>query len=107
MKAHLSRYIKAYFSSWWMPLAHYAVALALLVAFLVLGVHLCYAAALGLGVLLVTCLVVSALGMLVAACVHLYKKRKLEGLVNLIAFLCLFLFPAGLYYAVIALMFGR
>ena len=104
MKARFSRYVQTYLSSWWMPAAHYAAVLVFLALFVATGL---FAAS---GFTAIVCdvltglLVLAALGMFLASCVNYRKKRKLYGLVNLMFFACLFLFPALLYAAIGALL---
>lgn len=104
MKAYLSRYFQAYFSSWWLPLAHYAAVLALLVAVIISKESASYQVMLVVISVLSFCALVFAVGMLTAAFVNFYRRRKIEGLANLLSFLCLFLLPACLYFAVLGLM---
>ncbi len=50
------------------------------------------------------CLVLTGFGMLLASCVNYWKGRKLEGIVNLLFFICAFALPALLYYSIGRLM---
>ena len=104
MKARLSRYFEAYFSSWWMPLAHYAAAMVLLALFVASGLFAMSGFAAIACDVLTGLFVLAAIGMFLASCVNYRKKRKLCGLANLMFFACLFLFPALLYAAIVTLL---
>jgi len=79
----------------------------LFVALLVSGVRLAYPAMLALLVAFGALLALAAFGILAAACVNFYKRRKVEYVANGLFFFCLFLAPACLYYWVLRLMSGR
>jgi hypothetical protein len=104
MKARLTRYVQAYFSSWWLPLAHYAAVLVFLALFVATGLFAMSGFAAVVSDILAGLLVLAALGMFLASCVNYRRKCKLNGLANLMFFACLFLFPALMYAVIVALL---
>lgn len=87
-----------------MPFALYTGAVVLLVALIATGLFTLSPFMATITWFLTGCLALTGFGMLAASCVNYWKGRKLEGLVNLVLFLCGFVLPALMYYAMSRLM---
>ena len=106
MNAGIMRYFRAYFAHWWMPVALYAAVALVLAVLIVTGLFSVPGFLAALCNVLTALLVATAFGMPVAAVVHYRRGRKVEGLANLVLFVCLFLFPALFFFAVSLLAKG-